>query len=319
VRRLVAGAQCVIGATTYAHNPLLTEEAIAAGSHFCDLGGNVDVVAAQHRLGARAKKAGVTVIPDCGLAPGMANILAYHWASAFDRVESLQIRVGGLPAKPTGPLQYQLLFSVEGLINEYIEPCEVVVNGKRTTVPGLSGVEPLRFPAPLGRLEAFHTSGGSSTLPRTMAGKVKNLDYKTIRYPGHAEKIRLLHDLGLFSSEPLQLGEGIVRPRRVTGRLLQAHLPDSGPDLALIRIRIRGRRKGRIKGVRYDCIDRFDKRSGLSAMQRTTGFPVAIIAAMLAGGEVAAKGTVPQELAIDGERFLAALTRRGIVFHERRW
>jgi lysine 6-dehydrogenase len=316
--RIGRNTNCVIGATTYKHNAGLTKACIELRANFCDLGGNVDTVRAQHAMNADAERAGVTIIPDCGLAPGMVNVLAYHWAKDFDRVDDMQLRVGGLPQKPTTSLSYQLVFSVEGLINEYIEDCVILKNGKPETVKGMSGVEALSFGGKLAKLEAFFTSGGTSTLPETLSGKVKNLDYKTIRYPGHAEKIQLLMDLGLFSSAEIPVDGRPVVPRRVGGQLLTRFLPTNQPDLVLVRVALRGK-LGKKNATRiYDCVDKFDPKSQLTAMQRTTGFPVAIIAQMLASGAVAKKGVVPQELAIDGTTFLGELKKRNIRFSEKK-
>ncbi|MEZ4273306.1 MAG: saccharopine dehydrogenase C-terminal domain-containing protein [Myxococcota bacterium] len=316
VKRITKNVDCVIGATTYTHNVGLTEACIAAGTHFCDLGGNVDVVKAQKRLSSQAKSAGCTIVPDCGLAPGMANILAYHWSQAFDEVQHLNIRVGGLPAVPKTTLGYQLVFSVEGLINEYIEDCVIIQDGKRARVPGMTGLEKLSFGSEFGELEAFYTSGGTSTLPQTLAKKVRHLDYKTIRYAGHAQYIKFLLDLGLFSSQSVNFGKTSVVPRQLTAKLLTDFLPDAGPDIVLVRIDIEGRLGGQNQSRRYDAIVRYDPHTRLSAMQQSTGFSAAIVAQMLASGSVSKLGTVPQELAIHGETFLRELQRRGIVFKE---
>lgn len=316
LRKTLKGATCTIGATTYAHNLILTEAAIAAGSHFCDLGGNVNMVKKQHALSSAAKKAGVTIIPDCGLAPGMATVLSHHWVQEFDSVESLQIRVGGLPQEPQTALNYQLTFAVEGLINEYVEDGEILRDGKHQWVKGMSGLETLSFPRPYGKLEAFYTSGGTSTLPKTLRGKVKNLDYKTIRYPGHAQYAKFLLELGLFSSDPVLLPghKNAVVPRALTGKLLDDYLPDNQPDVVLVRIAIDGVLAGKRQRTRYDLIDLFDPESNLTAMQRTTGFPVAIIAQMLSDGRAHGKGTRQQEKAIDGAAFVEALKKRNIRF-----
>ncbi len=315
--RLLQGARCTVGSTTYKHNLQLTKACIAAKSSFCDLGGNVGVVQAQKALSAEAEAAGVTVIPDCGLAPGMVNVLAYHWAQRFDRVDSVKIRVGGLPQKPQNDLRYALVFSVEGLINEYVEDAEVVRRGKKVLVPSLSGVEPLRFPKPFGELEAFYTSGGASSLPDLLGGKVRELDYKTIRYPGHAAQMKLLMDLGLMSSTPWELGEQKLAPRRVLAEALSRYLPSGVPDAVLVRIEIAGKQGKQKRRVTWDCVDKLDKKTGLSAMQRTTGFPVAIIAHMLASGQIAKRGVHAQELAVPAEAFEKALAQRRIVFSKR--
>jgi lysine 6-dehydrogenase len=315
---LLENADAVISAVNYWFNDRLTAQAIAHGAHFLDLGGNNEVVARQLARHEDALAAGVSVVPDTGLAPGLAGILGWHLATGLERCEAVRLRVGGLPARPQPPLNYQLVFSVQGLINEYIEDCAVIRDGKIQTVPGLSELESLRFPEPFGELEAFQTSGGTSTLPQSLLGKVDQLDYKTIRYRGHAEQIRLLHALGLTSSEPVAVGETEIAPRAVLARCLEASLPHEGDDVVLLLAEAEGHAGdpagGPPRAVRRSIriIDRNDPATGLSAMMRMTGFPAAIIARLLASGEVAAPGARPQETIIPAERMLAELERRGV-------
>jgi lysine 6-dehydrogenase len=300
-----------ISAVNYWFNADLTRLAIAGGSHFLDLGGNNDIVAAQFAQNDAAVAAGVTIIPDCGLAPGLAGLLGYHLADGFTECRSLKLRVGGLPLRPQPPLNYMIVFAVQGLINEYIEPCVVIRDGVVGTVPGMSEVEALDFPEPFGRLEAFQTSGGCSTLPQTLLGKVRDMDYKTIRYPGHRDQIQLLMDLGLTASDPLTIGDAKVRPRDVLGPCLEAVCPQTGPDVILLRLEATGLIDGKETKRSLQIIDHQDTETSLTAMTRMTGFPAAIIAAMLAGGRIEA-GAKPQELVIPGEAMIAELRRRGI-------
>jgi lysine 6-dehydrogenase len=315
LRKLLRDATCVIGATTYKHNVLLTQACIQEGAHLCDLGGNNAVVREQHTYHAKARQKGVTIIPDCGLAPGMVNILAYHAALSFDHVQTLHIRVGGLPQQPSNLLKYQLAFSVQGLINEYIEPVDIVVNGKKKTVPGMSGIEPLDFGTSYPALEAFYTSGGISTLPKSLRGHVDTMDYKTIRYPGHAQHIQLLMDLGLFSSKPLKIEGKKTVPRAWAAHTLTEYLPHGQPDVVLIRIDVQGTRNKQNHSVRMDCVDVYNTPQQLSAMQRTTGFSIALVAKMLVHQKISKTGVVPQELAVDGESFMQGLKAAGIVFN----
>src|SRR5512142_1234948 len=164
------------GLTSYTHNVTLTKAAIEAGIHFCDLGGNMDVVDSQLSLDPQARRAGIIVMPNCGLAPGMACVIAAGAAKKFTSVEELHIRVGGLPQHPQPPLNYQLVFAPEGLVNEYLEPAEIIRDGQAQRVASMADLEELGFPAPFTKLEAFNTSGGTSTLTRMFAGKVRQLD-----------------------------------------------------------------------------------------------------------------------------------------------
>jgi len=309
---LMAEAAVCVSAVNYWFNADLTRLAIANGAHFLDLGGNNDIVAEQFAQDKAAFATGVTVLPDCGLAPGLAGILGYYLAHGLDTCESVHLRVGGLPQEPCPPLNYEIVFAVQGLINEYIEDCVVMRDGERTKVPGLSELESLEFPG-FGTLEAFQTSGGCSTLPETLSGYVRNLDYKTIRYPGHCDQIKLLMDLGLTSSETVTAGEATVRPRDVLAACLKQSLPEGGDDLVLLVVEAVGVENGQRVSRRIRIVDRLDETTGLSAMMRMTGFPTAIVAAMLASGEVAEPGTHPQETLISGDRMLEELARRGIV------
>ena len=313
---LMRGHDAVLSCVTYFHNLRLARAAVEAGANFCDLGGNNAVVDAELALDEEARRAGVNVIPDCGLAPGMVSVLAAHGAARFEQLEAIRIRVGGLPLRPQPPLNYQIVFSVEGLINEYVERARVVRGGRVVEVESMTEVEELEFPAPFGRMEAFQTSGGTSTLPETFLGRVQSLDYKTIRYPGHCAQFKLLIDLGLAASEEIDVDGARVSPRRVLGQVLLRRLPADGPDVVLVRLEFDGALGGKRATLRYDIIDRFDELTGLSAMQRTTAFPASIIAQTMARGETTAKGALPQERCIPPEAFVAALARRGINIQE---
>src|SRR5688500_8099932 len=163
---LMRGHDSVISCVNYWYNVSLSKAAIEAGSNFCDLGGNNYVVDEQLALDAEARTAGINIIPDCGLAPGMVSVLAAHGARDFDTVDEIHIRVGGLPQEPQPPLDYQLVFSVEGLINEYLEVARVIRDGKIAEVESMTEIESLEFDG-FPPLEAFQTSGGTSTLPDT--------------------------------------------------------------------------------------------------------------------------------------------------------
>lgn len=308
---LMRGHDSVISCVNYWYNLALSKAAIETGANFCDLGGNNYIVDEQLALDAEAKTAGVNIIPDCGLAPGMVSLLAMHGAAKFDEIQEIHIRVGGLPQDPQPPLNYQLVFSVEGLINEYIETARVIRDGQLKTVESMTEIESLSFDG-FPPLEAFQTSGGTSTLPDTFLGKIRELDYKTIRYAGHCEKFKVMMELGLCSSDEILVDFQKVNPRKVFGELLQKHLPADGPDYVLIRLDFVGTKNGETKRMRYDIVDKKDEQTGLSAMMRTTAFPASIIAQMMVRGDLLMRGATPQEKAIDPEKFVAELARRNI-------
>jgi lysine 6-dehydrogenase len=310
---LLATADVAISAVNYWFNADLAALAVQNRAHFLDLGGNNDIVAREFALDDRARKMGVSVVPDCGLAPGLAGILGYYLVEALDQPESLKLRVGGLPADPLPPMNYKVVFSVQGLINEYVEPAVVIRDGRLQTVPSLSELEHLSFPEPFGELEAFQTSGGTSTLPRTLLGRVPQLDYKTIRYKGHCAQFRLLHELGLTQATPLEFPGGKVSPREMLAQVMTTALDLPGPDVVLVLCVAEGfDAAGKAVRRSIRIIDHYDTTNDISAMMRMTGYPVSIIATMLASGEVKAPGARCQESIIPGARMIAALRDRGV-------
>ncbi len=314
---LLDEADVAVSAVNYWFNADLAALAVRHRAHFLDLGGNNDIVAREFALDDEARSAGVTIVPDCGLAPGLAGILGYWLVDGLERTEHLRLRVGGLPADPLPPMNYKVVFSVQGLINEYIEPAVVIRDGKVTTVPSLSELEHLTFPEPFGELEAFQTSGGTSTLPQTLSGRVPQLDYKTIRYKGHCAQFRLLHELGLTDSRPRRFPGGQVSPREMLADRMQAALDLPGEDVVLVLVTAEGW-DGDGKAVRrvVRIIDRHVGEHDISAMMRMTGYPAAIIARMLAAGEIEAPGARRQELIVDGGAMVAELRRRGVQVEE---
>lgn len=303
-------ADIACGAASYKLNLGLTELAIANQTYFVDLGGNNDVVQAQFALFEEAKKAGVTIMPDCGLAPGMVSILAADGINRFRKTESVRIRVGGLPQNPLPPLQYALSFSAEGLLNEYREPSIALRDGKITGVASLSELEQLSFPPNFPELEAFHTSGGASTLPNTYEGKIERLDYKTIRYTGHMEKVKLLFDLGLADEKPVDV-EGVpVSPDKLLRELLTERLPMNVPDVVIVFVEVvASDDEGK---VTYYIEDYYNLATGHSAMQRCTAYSAGVIMQMMAEESIKVPGTIRLELGVNSGRFIQLLKERQI-------
>jgi lysine 6-dehydrogenase len=316
LKRLFTGADCVISAVPYHYNYGVAKAAVAAGANFCDLGGNTGVVLRELTLHKQAKAKGVTVVPDTGLMPGMGNTLAAYFINKLDKVDEIHMRCGGLPQKPRGPLNYKLVFSVEGLINEYFGEAYIIKNSKVSKVPTFDGLEKIEFPKPVGKCECFVTSGGTSTAPWTFAGKVKEYDYKTVRYPGHYEKIKALLELGFFGQESVDVKGQKVVPRQLSHALITRAIdfPKDG-DLIVLRVTAIGRHQGRKVEVRIDIMDFQDAKTGFTAMERTTGFPAAIVAHHLVQG-LAPKGAVPLERSIDPALFIKDFKKRGISVKE---
>ncbi|MCX7020843.1 MAG: saccharopine dehydrogenase NADP-binding domain-containing protein [bacterium] len=311
VTRWLEGCDALVSASSYRLNLGLARAAISAKTHFVDMGGNSDVVARQLALDDEAKKRGVTVIPDMGLAPGLVNVLVRRAAELTDRLDTVRLRVGGLPQTKHGEWNYELVFSAEGLINEYRERCIVLRDGKTVTVPPLTEVETVLDPE-LGELEAFHTSGGSSTLPQTFAGMVRSLEYKTLRYPGHARLVRALFELGLDGEEVVEVDGRSVKPRRLLEKLIAEKLAGEGRDLVVLHGEFTGEKDGKPLTISCRLLDYADGKTGLTAMMRCTGFPVSVTARMLADGRITERGALPPERAIPAVELLAELDRRGI-------
>jgi len=244
-------------------------------------------------LDKEARKANVTIIPDCGVAPGLSHMLIMHGISKFDKVHDAQILVGGLPAKPVPPLGYTITWSVEGLIDEYTRKARIVRNGKVAEVEPLDSVEEIELPG-VGKLEAF-ISDGLRTLLHT-AKVVENMAEKTLRYPGHIEKIRLLRDMGFFDNEPVQVDGLSVSPRSVTVKLLERKLKKpSMPDILVMLVRVEGTKGEKKRKRSFFVLDRYDKRGNVTAMARTTAYTASCVAQLLAKKVIKEKGIIPPE------------------------
>lgn len=311
VVKIMRECDVAISAVPYFFNYGLAQAAVEAGCHFCDLGGNNDVVNQELSLHDDAVEKGVLIVPDCGLAPGMTNVIAGLGVEEADAAE-VHIRVGGLPQIPKPPLNYSLVFSVHGLLNEYIEPAMVIRNGKILKVESLTEVEEIDFP-PIGVLEAFQTSGGTSTLPQTYKGRLKELDYKTIRYKGYCAQMRALLDVGMCSEEPVDVGPFWVRPRDVLSRVLERVLPHQDKDMVLLRVSARGGKGEKV----YEMIDYYDEELEMTAMARTTAFPTSVIAQMIAEGTIMERGALPPEKVVLAEEFVEELRKRKIIINEK--
>ena len=310
-------SDAVMSAIPYYFNLALAECAVEAGVHFCDLGGNTEIVFQQKALADRAVAKGVTVVPDCGVAPGMVNILAEYGIRQLDSVESVMIYVGGLPQEPEPPLDYQVVYSLEGVLDYYTTRSWVLRSGQRTQVTALSEREPIEFPEPVGTLEAFHTAGGLSTMAFRYEGIIPEMEYKTLRYPGHAEIMQTIRDLGLLDAEPVEVKGILVSPRDLFVTVVGPKLTKpKGKDLLALRVIVRGTKDGRPAERRFDLVDRYDERNGISAMMRTTGYSLSITGQMQVRREVGPPGVWTPDECMPPEAYIAALRARGIELKE---
>lgn len=314
--KAMEGVKAVMCAVPYYFNLPLTEAAIESGAHFSDLGGNTGIVFQQKELQAKAKAAGVTVIPDCGLAPGMVNILAQLGISRCDTVQTVKIFVGGLPQQPEPPLNYQVVYSLEGVLDYYTTLSWVIRNGKREQVKALSEREPVMFDD-IGELEAFHTAGGLSTIGFRYEGQIPTMEYKTLRYPGHAHIMEAIRELGLLDLAPVEVKGVQVAPRDVAIAAMGPRLRKPGKrDLVAMRVLVSGIKGGKPVTHTFEMVDRHDETTGITAMMRTTGFSLAITGLMQARGKVGPAGVFTSDECMPGEQYVAALAERGIKIVE---
>ena len=318
VLALMRDADACMNALPYYFNFEMARLAAEAGCHYADLGGNTEIVFKQLELDAQAKAKGISIIPDCGLAPGMVNILAGAGIAALDKPEALRIRVGGLPQKPQPPLNYQIVYSIEGVLDYYTTKSSVLRDGQPVTVDALSEVEPVEFAAPIGTLEAFHTAGGLSTMAFTNAAGLRNMEYKTLRYPGHADAMRTIRDLGLLSLDPIDVRGQQVVPRQVFIAATEPVLKKPGsPDLVALRVEVDGLKDGVPTRVRYDLVDYMDEENAVSAMERTTGYSLSITGQMQVDGRIASKGAFTPDLGVPADHYMQELERRGVRIEQR--
>ena len=310
----LAGVDAFLSAVPYYFNLDITRAAIQAGASMCDLGGNTDLVRDQLTLDSDARAAGISIVPDCGQVPGMGSTLMVYAMSLLDEAEEVLMWDGGLPQNPRPPFDYLLTFNIAGLTNEYAESPVFLRDGKPTLVPTMDELEEIEFPPPVGRLEAFTTGGGVSTMPWTFEGKLKTLQNKTVRYPGHFTQLRAFYDLGLWRTDLVQAGAHQVAPRDLFHALFEplvTYPEPEGQDVVVIRVRASGRKDGRPAEVILDLMDFYDEETGFTAMERTTGWDAAIVAGMMARGQVPL-GAVPVELSVPPDLFVQELAKRGI-------
>ncbi len=311
--RLMRGHDGVLSAVPYFYNLELCKAAIGAGCHFADLGGNNTVVRQEYALAKKAEKKDLAIAPDCGLSPGMASVLAGELMRRVGgHADALKIYVGGLPENPRPPFFYHLVFSVEGLINEYVEPARILRHGTIQEIEPLTEVEEFHLPGfgkpGFDKLAAFHTSGGTSTLPETFKDKVGECFEKTLRYPGHFELVRGLYDLGFFSSEKIKIGKAEIAPRALTSRLFLDKLSGSEPDVTVMRVEAHA--QGRIAA--FTMVDRYDDATRMTSMMRTTAWPASATLQMMCAGTISKRGGIHHEVDVPAEAFLQEMKARGI-------
>ena len=318
LRGLLDGVDSCLNALPYYFNLEVATLAVSAGVHYADLGGNTAIVFQQLQLDEVARAHNVSAIPDCGLAPGMVNVLAAAGIDQLDITDKVKIRVGGLPQNPMPPLKYQIVYSLHGVLDYYTTPSWVVRDGEPRQVDALTEVERVDFPDPVGELEAFHTAGGLSTMPWTYQRKIRNMEYKTLRYPGHAHIMRAIRSLGLLDLTPIHVRGQSIAPRDLFIACAEPRLrqPD-GRDLVALRVEVEGRKAGEPIRVVYDLLDYFDEANGISAMERTTGYSLSITGQLQVTGRTRSPGVFTPDQAVPADPYVAELDKRGIRIQHR--
>ena len=310
------GVDVALSAVPYTFNLEITRACLAAGTSLCDMGGHTGVVRQQLALDPEAKKAGVSIVPDCGMGPGLNVTMAMYARELLDEARAVHIYDGGLPQDPVPPWNYQATFHINGLTNEMDGQATFLRNGVLTAVETLTEPEMIDFP-PLGELEADVTSGGMSTSPWTLEGQLQEYTNKTLRYPGHFEWLRAFKELGLFSEGTIKVNDKEVIPREVFHALLEPKIrADDVRDICVMRVIGQGVKDGKETTVTVDLVDRYHEETGFTAMERLTGWHCAIMMGFQARGRVPTGG-VPVEKAVPAAEFMEAVRERGIHYQIR--
>ncbi len=315
--QLLTGVDACLSAVPYYYNLDITQAALQAGAHLCDLGGNTDIAIQQHGSDAQARAAGLSIIPNCGQVPGLGTTLMVHAIELLDEARDVYMWDGGIPQKPRPPFDYLLTFHIAGLTNEYAEPAIFIRDGKVAEIEPMTELETVEFPAPIGTLEAFVAGGGTDTMPWTYEGRLRTLQNLTLRHPGNLRQLRAFYDLGLWDLTPIQAGGVEVVPREVFHALFEpkvTFLDDK--DMVIVRVKALGKKDGQDAEALVELIDYFDEETGFTAMERATGWSAAIVAQMMARGQTP-RGAGGVESLVPARPFVDELGRRGLNVSER--
>ena len=306
---ILSDTDVMISAVPYEFNLELTKIAIKSKTSMVDLGGHTNIVREQLSMNAKALSSGVTIVPDCGMGPGMNITMAVLSTEILDQTNEIYICDGGLPQNPTPPWNYSLFFNIEGLTNEYDEQAYFLKEGNIVEVPCFSGIENINFDK-FGILEAAVTSGGLSTMPWTFKEKLKILENKTLRYPGHWEWMKAYRELGLFSRKSIEHNNQKIVPRDFYHQLLEEKINHGRvEDVCLMRIRAIGKKDSKEVELNLDAVEYYDKELDLTAMEKWTGWHISIMAIEIAYNRID-KGAISVENALSGHTFLKEAKKR---------
>lgn len=301
----------LLSCVPYWMHPRVAAVAIRHKTHMVDMGGDTAVAWETLKLDEQAKAEGVRIVPDTGLAPGLVNDLGNYLMEQFEATDSVKLYCGGLPQNPKPPFNYKLVFNIEGLVTEYSHSADIIRDGKVVQVDTLSELETIQVDG-LGDMEAFTTSGGASTAPFTHEGKLNNYEYKTIRFPGHCERMRLFKDFGFWGPEPVITRSGEAIPIEVFHKLMGEALRDpNDKDQVIVRGVGVGTKNGVKTRIQIDIHEKHDDATGFTAMERLTGFSTATYAKHIAD-EGCGAGCHRYETAMTGTKFMDEIQKRGI-------
>ena len=306
---ILTNTDVMISAVPYKFNLNLTKIAIESNTSMVDLGGHTNIVREQLSMDNDAKSAGITIVPDCGMGPGMNITMAVLATEILDQTDEIYICDGGLPKNPSPPWNYSLFFNIEGLTNEYDEQAYFLKDGEIVEVPCFDNIENIKFDK-IGELEAAVTSGGLSTMPWTFKDTLKVLENKTLRYKGHWEWMKAYRELGLFSRDSINHNGNEITPRHFYHQLLEKKL-DHGrvEDVCLMRIKAIGKKDSKNVELNIDAKEYYSKNLDLTAMEKWTGWHISIMAIEIAYNNIAA-GAVSVENALKGHTFLEKARNR---------
>ena len=280
---------CVIGCSSPVLNPPVAQLCLSLGIHFCDLGGSDEVVQRELQLDEQARERGVWIVPNCGLAPGLANILCMRGIDQFDEVDQAHVRVGDVPLRPEPPFNYRLSWTAEKVVDDYTHPVLMIEEGEVREVEPLSLEEEISFPEPFRKMEAYCTAGSLSTLIEDMRGRIRALDHKTVRWPGHGHQIRFLLHLGFGEDRKIDPRTHLTY-RDVLVRRLQQKLGGEYEDAVLLRVTVKGIKDGQKRTLVYQMVTTFVPETKMSAMKRCTSIPAATIAVLIGSDAVTGGG-----------------------------
>ncbi len=313
IAAVLQGADVAVGCLPHSLTVTAMQAAIAAGCHLVDLVGSD--FQGKMELYSDAEAAGVTLIPGCGVAPGLTNFLAAQGIELLDEAENAVMICGGLPKKPLPPLWYQVVFRLESVLGLYTKPAVAVRDYEIVEFPALSELEMITFPAPVGDCEAVLTDSHSTAY--TLKNKVRNLTEKTVRYPGHWAKMEVLSELGFLDDQPVSVGRNTVIPRQLTGAILEPQLKGgTDEDITVVKVEVTGKKDGVRQTHTWEMVDLYDRQRNITSMAKTTALPAALAAKWLAEKKIDSAGVRPIETLITGENFdpfLQELRQLGIT------